>query len=200
MLRRSLIALVFAAAPALANAAEPLTMFLLDLLRQQIVSSVQSSMAEAQRERDKAAASRTPYDLDDRELKALIDEGFVHLSARQREEVLGGVKRALADPKNAHLRPVIVQELAVKASTVRQAHEHLDRLSPDEKHAIATQAREEYEKLAPAERAQMLEVVQAGIVPIPRDLNALILAEFGSVAVPDAAAAAKADIPARAAN
>lgn len=191
MLRRSLAVLVFSVMPAVAHAAEPLTMFLLDLLRQQIMSSIESSAAAAQREREMAASvPRAPYDLEDQRLRALIDEGFVHLTPAQREEVFAGVKRALADPKNAHLRPMIVQELALKASAVRQAHERLADLSVAEKHAIAAQAREEYEKLAPAEREQMLAVLRAGVVPIPRDLSQIILAEFSAVPPPAPAAAA----------
>ncbi len=193
MIRRSLLCVLFALWPALANAAEPLTVFLLDMLRQQVVSSIQSSFARAERERAEAAAVPRPlYDLDDQKLRMLIDEGFVHLSPAQREEVFAGVKRALADPKNAHLRPWMVEQLALKASAVRQAHERLANLSSGEKRAIAVQAREVYEKLPPAERAQMLEVLQAGIVPVPHDLNDLILAEFRSVPATAATAAAAA--------
>ncbi|MDH5535330.1 MAG: hypothetical protein OEZ08_07160 [Betaproteobacteria bacterium] len=192
--------MLFAVAPGLANAAEPLTMFLLDLLRQQVVSSVQSSIDEAQRQRQKAAASRPPFDLEDQKLRALIDEGFVHLSSAQRNEIFTELKRGLADPKNAHLQPMIMQEVALKASAVRQAHERLAALSLDQKHAVAVQAREEYRKLAPAERAQMLDVVRAGIVPIPRDLNDIILAEFSSVTAAAAAAAGKPEAAERQAN
>ena len=191
MLRRSLIAFLFALAPTFSHAAEPLTMFLLDLLRQQIVSSVQSSIEEAARKSEAAAAPRPGYEFEDQKLRALIDEGFVHLSSAQRDEVYAGVKRVLADPNNAHLRPTIVQELAIKASAVRQAHERLADLSPDEKRAIAVQARAEYEKLGAVERAKMLDVVRAGIVPIPRDLNEIMLAEFSRAAAPGAAAAAQ---------
>jgi hypothetical protein len=200
MLRRSLVCLLFAAAPALANAAEPLTMFLLDLLRQQVVAAVRSSVDDAQRERERVAALRPLYDLDDQKLRALIDEGFVHLSSAQRDEVFMGLRRGLADPKHAHLRPMIVQEVALKASAMRQAHERLAALSLDQKRAVAVQAREEYQKLAPSERAQMLDVVRAGIVPIPRDLNEIILAEFSSVTAASAAVAGKPEAAERQAN
>lgn len=194
MLRRTLIAFLFSVTPTLAHAAEPLTMFLLDLLRQQIVSSVQSSIEEAAHAREQASATQLPFDdFEDQKIRALIDEGFVHLSPAQREEVFAGVKRVLADPANVNLRPAILHELALKASAVRQAHERLAGLSHEEKRAIAVRAREEYEKLPPAERARMLEVVRAGIVPIPRDLNEIMLAEFGRAAAPAAAAVAAPD-------
>jgi len=122
-----------------------------------------------------------PYVLEDRKLRTLIDEGFVHLTAAQREEVFSGVRRGLADPKNAHLQPLIIQELALKASAVRQAHEQLNNLSYSEKKAIAGQAREEYAGMSSGERLQMIQVLQSGMAPIPRDLNDMILAEFGRV-------------------
>lgn len=193
VMRRFVLAIACAVWPAIGAAAEPLTLFLLDLLRQQIATSIASSAQAPESERaGEAALPRPPYDLEDKKLRALIDEGFVHLSSAQRDEVFAGVKRALADPNNAHLRPMIVQELAVKASAVRQAHEHLAGLSPAEKNALAAQARAEFEKLPPAERAQMLEVVRAGVVPIPRDLSERILAAFSAVA-PTATKPAAAD-------
>ncbi len=69
------------------------------------------------------------------------------------------------------MRPMLVHELAVKASAVRQAHEQLAALPQAEKQADAVQARKEYEKLPPEERLQMIQVLQAGIAPLPRDLN-----------------------------
>lgn len=181
-MRRGLICLLFAVWPGVVYAAEPLTMLLIHILRQQVLNSVQSAIEEAERERARAAAiPRSQYDIDDQNLKALIDEGFVHLTAAQRNEVYVAVKRTLADPQNAAIRNHLVQELAVKAAAVREAHEQLSSLPPARKRAIVAEARGEYEKLPPAERQQMLQVLQAGIVPLPRDLNDMILAEFSSV-------------------
>ena len=47
-------------------------------------------------------------------------------------------------------------------------------------------------RMSAEERQQMMQVLQAGIVPLPRDLSDMILAEFGSVApgVPGAVPAA----------
>lgn len=183
-MRRGLVCVLLAMWPSVSFAVEPLTLFLLRLMRDKIISSaIESAVEQAQRSEppQPMLIPRAPYDLDDRELKTLIDEGFVYLSAAQREEVFASVKRMLADPKNAALRPLLVQELAVKASAVRQAHEQLAGLSPERKKTIATEAREEYEKLPPEERQQMIDVLRSGVVPIPRDLNDMILAEFSSV-------------------
>lgn len=181
-MRRVLICLLLAVWPSVSFAAEPLTILLIHILRQQILNSVQSAIEETQREHERIAAiPRSQYDIDDRNLRALIDEGFVHLTSSQRDEVYAAVKRTLADPANASIRNHLVQELAVKAAAVREAHEQLSNLPASRKRAIVAEARGEYEKLPAEERRQMLQVLQAGIVPLPRDLNDMILAEFSRV-------------------
>jgi hypothetical protein len=185
LLASALLAAVSAAASATAAAADPLTLILLRMLRDQVISSsiqsaVEGASSGAPKKIEPIIIPQAPYDLGDEKLRALINEGFVHLTAAQREEVFTSVKRALADPQHAAARPVIIQELALKASAVRQAHEHLNNLSQGDKRIIATQAREEYVKLPEEERLQMIQVLQSGVVPIPRDLNDMILAEFRS--------------------
>lgn len=194
-MRRSLVCLLLALWPSVSFAAEPLTLLLIHIIRQQIESAVENAIEQARRERERPVLviPPAPYDLDDYKLRALIDEGFVHLSRSQREEVFASVKRILSDPQNAAMRPMLVHELAVKASAVRQAHERLAALSQAEKKALAAQAREEYEKLPAEERQQMVQVLQMGVAPLPRDLNEMILAEFSSVpAAPASAPAAQA--------
>lgn len=171
-------------------AVEPMTLILLRVLRDQLItSSTQAAIEGAQREYERpiAVLPSSPYALDDQKLRALIDEGFIYLTPAQRDEVYVSMRRTLADPGNAALRPMLVQELAVKASAVRQAHERLNNLSDGDRKALVSQARDEYAGLSPEERRQMLQVLQSGITPIPRDLNDSILAEFSSV---QAAAAA----------
>ncbi|HEX6003476.1 MAG TPA: hypothetical protein VFZ14_05735 [Burkholderiales bacterium] len=192
-MRRGLVCLVLALWPSVVLAAEPLTLLLIHIIRSQIESAIEETIEKAQRERERPVLviPPAPYDLSDEKLRALIDEGFIHLTRAQRDEVFESVRRMLSDPKNAALRPMLVQELAVKASAVRQAHERLSALSASEKKALAVQAREEYEKLPVEERQQMVRVLQSGIAPLPHDLNEMILAEFSSVpALPAPAAAA----------
>lgn len=194
-MRRGLVCLVLALLPAVSFAAEPLTMLLIHIIRQQLESAIENAIETSRRERERPpiVVPSDPYDIDDGKLRALIDEGFVYLTRAQRDEVFASVKRVLSDARNKNMRAVIVHELAVKASAVRQAHERLAALSQSEKRALAAQAREEYEKLPVAERRQMIDVLRMGTVPLPRDLNDMILAEFSSVpAVPPAPAQAQA--------
>lgn len=184
-MRRILMCLLLALWPAVVQAAEPLTLILLHIIRQQIANAVENAIEQAQKERERPVVviPRGPHEIDDQKLRALIDEGFVHLTRAQRDEVFASAKRILAGTENTAQRAALVQELAIKASAVRQAHEHLSALSPAQKRALAIEARGEYEKLPAEERQQMMQVLQAGIVPLPRDLNEMILAEFGSVAL-----------------
>ncbi len=182
---RCLIGLLLVIWSSASFAVEPLTLILLRVLRDQVItSSAQAVIEGAQREDERsrvAVLPPSPYALDDQKLRALIDEGFIYLMPAQRDEVYVSMRRALADPGNAALRPMLVQELALKASAVRQAHERLNNLSDDDKKTIVGQARNEYAGLSPEERRQMLQVLQSGITPIPRDLNDMILAEFNSI-------------------
>ena len=184
VMRRSLICLLLALWPSVVGAVDPLTLFLLRMLRDQIISTgMEAAIEGAQRPERQTVLiiPPAPWDLDDRKLRALIDEGFLHLSSAQRDEVFASVKRILSDPENAANRPFLVQDLAIKASAVRQAHEQLGNLSQGQKRALAAEARAEYEKLPQEERQQMFQVLQSGMVPLPRDLNDMILAEFDSV-------------------
>jgi len=169
-----------------AYAVEPLTLFLLRMLRDQIATSVIESAVNS--------ASRPPpprvspalagvHGIDEAQLRGLIDAGFVHLSAAQRAEVYASLTAMLADPKNALARPLIIEQLAQKASAVRGAHEQLALLSAEQKRAIVADARAEYERLRPEERDQLLRLLQSRVAPIPRDLNDQMLAAF-SASVP----------------
>lgn len=184
-MRRGIACVLLVLWPSVAMAAEPLTWLLLHIIRQQIASAVEDAIEQARRERERPVLviPPAPYDLDDQKLRMLIDEGFVHLTRSQRDEVFTSVKRVLSDPQNAAMRPMLVQELAVKASAARQAHERLAALSQSEKKALAVQTREQYEKLPPEERQQMIQVLQSGVAPLPRDLNEMILAEFATVRI-----------------
>lgn len=175
----TVLLLILWAAP-LAHAADPVTLLLLRMLRDQAVSSGVETAVDRAQAAPKAALPPVPegYGISGEQLRTLIDTGFVHLAPAQRAEIYRSVIQMLADPKNAAARPLIIEELALKASAVRAAHERLAALSPAEKQAVAADLRSEYERLPADERAQLLRVLQAGVVPIPRDLGELILAEM----------------------
>ena len=179
------ITLLLATAAAPAHAADPLSLFLLKMLRDQLATSVLesavNSIPPAAAKPSAPSALAGVYGVSEEQLRMLVDAGFVHLTATQRAEIHASVMRMLADPQNALARPLIIEELALKAAAVRGAHERLSALTAAEKRAIAVDARREYERLPPQEREQMLQLLQARVAPIPRDLSDLILAEFSTV-------------------
>jgi len=182
------VTLLFAVTPAPVHAAEPLTLFLLKMLRDQIASAaIESAVNSASRPSvpvPVAPALAGVHGVDEAQLRGLIDAGFVHLTAAQRAEVYASLTAMLADPKNALARPLIIEQLAQQASAVRGAHEQLALLSEAQKRAIVADARAEYERLRPEERGQLLQLLQSRVAPIPRDLNDLMLAAFAAPVQP----------------
>jgi hypothetical protein len=186
-MRRAIAAIAIAVFCAPAYSADPLTLLLLRLLRDKIISAG----IEAAVERANVPSSVPPpapslpglpyAGFDDAQLRRLIDEGFVHLSSAQRDEVHASVRRIIADPKHAADVPAIIADLAIKASVVRQAHEQLNTLPLARKRQIAVEAREEYEKMPLESREQMASVLRQRLVPMPADLTDMILAEFDRV-------------------
>lgn len=165
---------------------DPLTLILLRIVRDKVISMGiegavdRASVPNANRS-VAPAMSRLPLNMDDAQLQQLIDEGFVHLTASQRNEVFQHVRRILLDPQHAAEAPSIIADLAVKASAVRQAHESLRNLSVARKQRIADEAREEYEKMPPETREELAGVLRSRVIPMPADLTDMILAEFDRV-------------------
>jgi hypothetical protein len=78
-----------------------------------------------------------------------------------------------------------VESFTKTAQAVRTAQQALQDLGPDEKRALARQAREEFLRLPPQERRQMMDLLATGHVPLPRDLTDMMLAEFSAAASAD---------------
>ena len=177
-----LASLVLPVAPA--HALDPLTLILLRLVRDKVISAGLESAAEHASKASSAVAPSVaglPLGMNDTQLRRLINEGFIHLSYEQRGEVFSSVRQILMDPANAADGPGIVADLALKAAGVRQAIESISRLSPERKREIAREAGEEYMKLPPDTRDDLTDVLRKRVVPLPDDLNAQILAEIDRV-------------------
>lgn len=165
-------------------AADPFTLFVLRILRDQaITSALESGVGAAQqpsRPGPAAPSALQPSDESQR-LRRLIDESFVHLSARQREELHASLMRMLNDPKNGPMRAEIIGVFTDQAVAMRDAHRHLARLTEADLRLIAADARVEFSRLPPEERRQMMQALRHGVPGMPRGLNDLLLSEFDSV-------------------
>ena len=186
-LRSMLLGTVLAGVCAPAAALDPLTLILLRLVRDQIISRTIETAVDHASSLPRSPVVAQPRDpvfplgMDDTQLRRLIDEGFIHLSVNQRDEVFSALRRILLDPRNAADAPGILADLAVKASAVRRAHEALSNLSDARKRTIALEAREAYEKLPAENREELVSMLRARVIPLPVDLNDMLLAEFSQI-------------------
>ncbi|HSD60600.1 MAG TPA: hypothetical protein VLC55_07075 [Burkholderiales bacterium] len=185
-LRTAILCLLLAAWPASAFAIDPLVLFLLRTLRDQIAMSAAESALEyanqpaPPRVNYLALPSQATVEPEDQRLRATIDQSFSYLTEPQRDQVYSGLMKILSEPENRAHRPQIVESFTKTAQAVQAAQKAIQALSPEEKRALVQQARAEYVKLAPQERQQMLEILRAGHVPLPREITDMMLAAFAS--------------------
>jgi len=181
------VGLVFATFCLPAYSIDPITLLLLRVIRDKVISAgIENAVERATLRQSTPELQRAPRGvpkggIDDGQLRQIIDEGFVHLSSSQRNEVYSSVRLIIADPKNAAEVPVIIAELAFKASGARQAYEQLNTLSSSQKRRVVAEAREEYEKMPTEAREQMLSALRQRVAPLPVDLAEMILAELNRV-------------------
>ena len=114
------------------------------------------------------------------QLRRLIDDSFLYLSDRQRAEIFDSLHAALVDPKNAAVRGTMIDFFVNKALTVRAAQLQLAQLSRRDKERLAGEFGKEIASLPAEERSQLGELLRQGLLPIPSDLNQLLLAAFES--------------------
>ena len=168
-----------------AAAVDPLVLFLLRMIRDTAISSALQAGVESATAKPESQPVAIPRlaplpQSEGQWLRGLIDESFIHLSTGQRDELHASLTKTLNDPRYAQSRSAILAEFTGQAIALRDAHMRLAGLTPDQMRAIAVEARREYERLPAPQREQMLQVLQHGIPGMPRTLNEMMLAEFGS--------------------
>jgi hypothetical protein len=173
-----LFTLLFAgvAAPA---AADPVLMFLLSMARQMVE-------AHAARPRSAPAPEFVPdmsrvypgTTVEPEHLKRLIDDSFLYLSDAQRREIFDSLNAELANPKNAAVRGAMIEHFATKALTVRAAQIRLAQMSWREKERLAGEFKKELATLSATGQTELGQLLRSGMLPVPNDLNQLLLAAF----------------------
>ncbi len=193
-MRRALRALVLAAvltgaAPA-AQAVDPIVLFLLKMLRDQIITTVaDAAVREALKPppepefgyRPLYVAPRFAGATEPERIRNLIDESFTDLSAAERRQVYDGLMAVLDDPANAGQRDALLAEFTQTATTVRLAREALGKLSDADRQRILDGARAEFRRLSPDQRTEMLALLRGGHAPLPRAFSAELAAALESV-------------------
>jgi hypothetical protein len=84
----------------------------------------------------------------------------------------------LLDPKLAGNRAALIEYFLHKALAVRAAQVELGRLSYPEKERLAVQFRQETAALPDEERQQLVKLLEQHLLPVPADLNQLLLAQL----------------------
>ncbi|MPZ46378.1 MAG: hypothetical protein GEV05_23925 [Betaproteobacteria bacterium] len=175
------LVLAFPAAPA--AAADPLLMFMLGFAKNLIESAIEANAAKPAPAAIVVAPAplpKAPAHMDAADLRALVDESFGYLSSAQRAELLAGLDKALSDPANAPYRDAILAQFVGVARQVSFAHQQLERLSPEDKQALAQRFARNYRTLAPEYQQALSQQLRARALPLPADLNDMMLSALAS--------------------
>lgn len=111
-------------------------------------------------------------------LRRLIDDSFIYLSSSQRTEIFDALHAELMKPQNFAIRASTIEYFAHRALQVRAAQLRLAQLSTREKEFLAEEFKQELKSVPPEEQQNLRHVVEQGLLPVPSDLNQLLLAAF----------------------
>ena len=178
-LRRGVVSfalLLGCAIPAIA--ADPILMLLLSAAREIAFAAARDRLA-APSEPPAAATTYPGTSVEPAHVRRLIDEAFGYLSETQRQEVFDSLHAELMDPKNAAVRGPMIEYFAHKAIAVREARDRLANLSQLEKARLAAEFKEQVAALPDAEAAQLADLLRRHLLPVPSDLNEMLLAALG---------------------
>ena len=190
---RWLVCVVLLLCSTAAYSLEPILLLLVRMMRDHAVSaSVEAGVNSLRKDAPPQAPSfgytlpnpPEPQGNAEQRLRTLIDESLLHLSAVQRDAVFAGMQKVLRDPQYAQHSSQILAEFTSTARALREGYLQLDRLSHSQKKALVLQAREEFQRLSAGERQHLFEVLKSGMLPVPRDVTEIILAEFDAVPLP----------------
>ena len=160
-------------------AANPILMFLLGFARNLIESNIARSRGAPAAESVPELARVYPgTTVEPDHLRRLIDDSFLYLGDAQRKEIFDSLHEALSNPKNVAVRGAMIEYFMEKALTVRAAQLKLAQLSWREKESLADDFRKEITTLSSEDQTQLGELLRSGLLPVPTDLNQLLLAAF----------------------
>lgn len=184
--RRLVAAVVLAMWTAHAWAFDPITLFLLNMLRNRIATEIaerviEEAMKPPAVERYISNAPRLSQqeiaEAERRKLRRLIDESFGYLSDAERQQVFAGVSQVLADPAYESQRTEILGEFTQAARAIGETYRVLQSLSSEEKRELAAQARTQFRNLPRQEQEELAAHLRARRLPLPHDLSDMLLAE-----------------------
>lgn len=172
VLRRSLF-FAFVLAFASPARADPLLMFLIGVAKEIATAPASRDPAPVAGEIPETYPGTT---VEPAILRRLIDDSFMYLSSAQRVEIFEALNAELLKPANAVMRGPMIEHFARRALEVRAAQQRLAKLSHSEKMHLAAEFQKEVKSLPVEDAAQLRQAVRKGLLPVPSDLNQLLLA------------------------
>ena len=173
--------LFFAALWSLPAQADPIVFFLMSVAREMVTTAMMKPSPPVVVPLPEAPGTYSGTAVRPDDLRRIVDESFVYLSSSQRAEVFDSLHAKLLDPNLGISRATLIEYFVHKALAVRLAQLQMARLSQADKLELASQFRQEIAGLPDDERRQLLLVLEKNLLPVPADLNRLLLAELQAV-------------------
>ena len=178
LLRKGVLFTLLFAGVVTPAAADPLVMLLIGIARDMIVEHANRPRAPAPEYVPDPERVYKGTIVEPEHMRRLIDDSFPYLGDAQRREIFDSLNTALADPKNQVVRGEMIQYFVDKALTVRAARLKLAELPWREKQRLAGEFRKELATLSAEDQAQLGTLLRSGMLPVPTDLNQLLLTAF----------------------
>jgi hypothetical protein len=163
--------------PAVASA-DPLVFFLMTAAKQIAAAAAAYKPAPEAMPLPAPATNYPGTVVEPETLRRVIDDSFVYLSSAQRSEIFESLNTMLLDPKLGATRAPMIEYFLHKALAVRAAQVELAKLSDAEKRRLAEQFKQETAGLPEEERKQLLGLLEQHLLPVPADLNQMLLAQL----------------------
>ncbi|MDX1375393.1 MAG: hypothetical protein R3357_07530 [Burkholderiales bacterium] len=180
-----------AASPA--RAFDPMLSFLFGMAREIMYEAYLNSRKPPAPNAEPLPAVYPGTMVEPRKLREMIDESFVYLSERRREEIFQALHDEIIKPENAAVRASMIAYFTEHALAVRMVMERLSKLSEGEMRELSAHFAARARALPAEDREQLRKVLQEGLLPVPPDLNqklVLAIAEIPRAPVAEEAASA----------
>jgi len=151
-------------------------MFVLGAARELIAATLRARTAPALPPAQPAVGAYPGTAVTPTELRRILDEGFAYLSPGQRDEIFDQLHGALLDPQSAGMRAALIGYFAERAVAMRAAREQFERLTPAERRVLIAQFRRAVAEWPAEEVAQLAELLRRGLLPVPPALTESLLA------------------------
>ena len=180
LLRRGIFFTLLFAGLVAPAAADPILMLLMSIARQMVTTHAQKPDSEKRLEVEIPDMSKYyPGTLVEPDhIRRLIDESFLYLSDSQRQEIFDSFNAELLKPKNAAVRGAMIEYFTDKALILRAAQLRLSQMPWSEKERMAREFKSEIATMPAEDQAQIGELLRKRMLPVPSDLNQLLLATF----------------------